>query len=122
MDVYVITITLTFDTGSNCLSAPAKTIFLIAKHVHVPFVCIVQGRAEVIRCVLGYCLENDAWEDVYLTGPEDIAKLRASGVLMYHQVPYLTVNGKHYVQTSAILSMLGRKFNLYGANADESDM
>lgn len=82
----------------------------------------MQGKAEVIRFVLGYCLENDAWEDVYMTVPEDLAKLRASGVLMYHQVPYLTMNGKHYVQTSAILSMLGRKFNLYGANADESDM
>jgi glutathione S-transferase len=46
--------------------------------------------------------------------PEDIAKLRDSGVLAFNQLPLLQIDGLNLVQSGATIRYLARRGNLLG--------
>lgn len=70
----------------------------------------VYGRAEPIRMLLWHAKQE--FEDIRLT-PEDFAKHKEEGKFEFGQVPLLEVDGKKYVQSHAILRLLGRKHGYY---------
>ncbi len=70
------------------------------------------GRAESIRFLAAHA--KLAFENVYITHQETLPPLKASGKLEFGQVPMLeTPDGKHLVQSWAILRYLGRQNGYY---------
>jgi len=81
----------------------------------------VQGRAEKIRLVLaagGFNWSNDVVE-------KDLAPLRATGKLLFDQVPLVTEinhflhSERHFVQSNAVVRYLAKKAGLAGKDEDE---
>jgi glutathione S-transferase len=71
----------------------------------------VNGRAVAIRAILTYT--GAKWEDKRIYG-EEWNTLKQSGNLDYGQMPALEVDGKWFVQSTAIEVYLAKKFNLLG--------
>ena len=70
----------------------------------------IYGRAESIRFLLAHAKVE--YENVNCGG--DVMKeLKESGKLEFGQVPMLEKEGKHYVQSWAILRYLGRTYGYY---------
>ena len=71
----------------------------------------IYGRAESIRFLLSHA--KAPHENVLING-ETLQELKKSGKLEFGQVPMLeTDDGKHLVQSWAILRFLGRKYGYY---------
>jgi glutathione S-transferase len=68
------------------------------------------GRAESIRLLLKHAKAE--FEDVRLKG-EEWPAFKESGKLEYKQMPALEMDGKMYVQTDAIMVLLGSKYGYY---------
>ena len=68
------------------------------------------GRAEAIRLLLKHAKVE--FEDVRLKG-EEWPALKESGKLEYKQMPALEMEGKMYVQSHAIMALLGSKYGYY---------
>lgn len=76
-----------------------------------------RGRAEVIRYLLGAA--GISFTETFLEEKDDMTKLRASGKLLFGQVPLLEIDGKALTQTEAIIRYIARNYNLYGSSEDE---
>ncbi len=71
----------------------------------------IYGRAESVRFLLAHA--KQPYENVLVNG-ESMKELKESGKLEFGQVPMLeTPEGKHLVQSWAILRFLGRKYGYY---------
>jgi prostaglandin-H2 D-isomerase / glutathione transferase len=68
------------------------------------------GRAEGIRLLLKHAKAE--FEDVRFKG-EEWPAFKESGKLEYKQMPALEMDGKMYVQTHAIMALLGSKYGYY---------
>lgn len=77
----------------------------------------IYGRADPIRMLLTHA--KQAFEDVRING-EQLAALKAEGKLEFGQVPMLEHDGKHLVQSWAILRYLGKQFGYYPDNSEEA--
>eukprot|EP00012_Vannella_robusta_P006505 CAMPEP_0206195582 /NCGR_PEP_ID=MMETSP0166-20121206/7931_1 /ASSEMBLY_ACC=CAM_ASM_000260 /TAXON_ID=95228 /ORGANISM="Vannella robusta, Strain DIVA3 518/3/11/1/6" /LENGTH=207 /DNA_ID=CAMNT_0053612879 /DNA_START=163 /DNA_END=783 /DNA_ORIENTATION=- len=76
-----------------------------------------RGRAEVVRYVLaGAGIE---FTEEFLEKPEDIEALRATGKLIFRQVPLLEIDGRAITQTEAMIRYIARNYGLYGSSEDE---
>lgn len=70
----------------------------------------IYGRAESIRFLAAHAkldLTNE------IVSNEKLAELKSAGVLEFGQLPMLEVDGKHLVQSWAILRFLGRQHGYY---------
>lgn len=72
-------------------------------------------RAEPIRMLLKHA--KLPFEDIRLSH-DDFRKIRAEGKLEFKSVPMLEMEGKSFVQSQAILKLLGRKYGYYPRNDD----
>ena len=70
----------------------------------------IYARAEPIRMLLTHAKHE--FEDVRING-EKLGELKAEGKLEFGQVPMLEHDGKHLVQTWAILRYLGKTLGYY---------
>ena len=75
----------------------------------------IYGRAEAVRMLAAHA--KLPLENVILTG-ESLAELKTTGVLEFGQVPMLEVDGKHLVQSWAILRFLGRQNGYYPTDVE----
>ncbi|XP_077018183.1 glutathione S-transferase A1 [Tamandua tetradactyla] len=76
-----------------------------------------RGRMESTRWLLAAA--GVEFEEKFLQTPEDLAKLRNDGSLMFQQVPMVEIDGMKLVQTRAILNYISSKYNLYGKDIKE---
>ena len=77
----------------------------------------IYGRADFIRMLLTHAKQE--FEDVRING-EQLAELKAEGKLEFGQVPMLEHNGKHLVQSWAILRYLGKHFGYYPETSEDA--
>ena len=71
-----------------------------------------RGRAETTRWMLAAC--RIAFETHAIVTSEDFAALKASGKLMFGQLPLLEIDGFNLTQTGAMIRYLARLGDLYG--------
>jgi len=72
-----------------------------------------RGRAETLRLMM--VATGVEWTDApYMQQPEDIAKLRESGMLIFNQLPLLQIDGLNLVQSGATIRYLAHRGNLLG--------
>ncbi|KAF5904984.1 glutathione S-transferase 3-like, partial [Clarias magur] len=79
-----------------------------------------RGKMESIRWLLA--VAGVEFEEVHLTTNEQFQKLVDDGVLMFHQVPLVEMDGMKLIQTKAILNYIAGKYNLYGKDIKERVM
>jgi glutathione S-transferase len=75
----------------------------------------IYGRAESIRFLAAHAkleLTNE------IINGEKLGEMKAAGLLEFGQVPMLEVDGKHLVQSWAILRYLGRQHGYYPQDAE----
>ena len=77
----------------------------------------IYGRAEAIRMLLSHAKQE--FEDHRITG-EQLAELKESGKLEFGQVPMLEHDGKHLVQSWAILRYIGKLFGYYPESGEDA--
>ena len=77
----------------------------------------IWGRAEMIRILLHHAKVE--YENVIIDG-EGLNKLRAEGAVEFEQIPMLEIGDKKYVQSTAILRLLGRKYGYYPSDVEEA--
>lgn len=77
----------------------------------------IYGRAEPIRMLLAHAKQE--FEDNRITG-EQLATLKTEGKLEFGQVPMLEHDGKHLVQSWAILRYIGKIHGYYPDNSEEA--
>ncbi|KAM9476762.1 glutathione S-transferase A4-like [Clarias gariepinus] len=79
-----------------------------------------RGKMESIRWLLA--VAGVEFEEVHLTTNEQYQKLVDDGVLTFHQVPLVEIDGMKLIQTKAILNYIAGKYNLYGKDIKERVM
>lgn len=79
-----------------------------------------RGRAETTRWMLA--VNEIAFENRSLRTAEDFAALKATGKLLFNQLPLLEIDGKHLTQSTATTRYLARKCNLYGDTPEDALM
>ncbi|XP_003641074.1 glutathione S-transferase isoform X1 [Gallus gallus] len=77
----------------------------------------VRGRMEPVKWLLAAA--GVEFEERFIETKEDLQKLRASGSLLFQQVPMVEIDGMKLVQTRAILNYIAGKYNLYGKDLKE---
>jgi len=77
-----------------------------------------RGKAETIRLMLA-AAGVEFVEAPFITTVDQMDTYRKIGDVLFGQVPFLEIDGKRLVQSSAIVRHLARKYNLYGKNDDE---
>jgi glutathione S-transferase len=75
------------------------------------------GKGALIRALLHF--KNIAFEDIKHSFEDWFGVLKKSGNYEFDQLPLFESNGQRYVQTSAIIMLLARKFELLGSNLNE---
>ena len=60
------------------------------------------------------------WEAVAFETAEQFADLKASGKLLFNQLPLLEIDGLCLTQSNAMIQYLARKYNLYGDSPQEA--
>ncbi|XP_042527889.1 glutathione S-transferase A3-like isoform X1 [Dipodomys spectabilis] len=76
-----------------------------------------RGKMESIRWLLAAA--GVEFEEEFIASPEDMAKLKTEGSVMFQQVPMVEMDGMKLVQSRAILNYIATKYNLYGQDAKE---
>lgn len=76
-----------------------------------------RGRAETTRWMLA--INQIEFQNCSLANADDFAALKATGKLLFHQLPLLEIDGNNLTQSTAIIRYLARKGDLYGDTADE---
>ncbi len=76
-----------------------------------------RGRAETTRWMLA--ATGVQFTNVAIDTPEELAALRASGKLLFDQMPLLEIDGLNLSQSSAMVRFLARRGGLYGR--DDTD-
>ncbi|XP_038044112.1 glutathione S-transferase A4-like [Patiria miniata] len=79
-----------------------------------------RGKGELIRLTLAAA--GVEFDDVFLTEPEQLEKLREDGDLLFMQVPLLEIDGLKLVQSGAIIRYLAHKHNMMGKTPEEQAM
>ena len=79
-----------------------------------------RGRAETTRWMLA--ANEIAFENCVLHTAKDFDALKATGKLLFNQVPLLEIDGKNLTQSTATTRYLARKGNLYGDTTDDNSM
>ncbi len=79
-----------------------------------------RGRAETTRWMLA--VSEIAFENRPLATAEDFEALKATGKLLFNQLPLLEIDGKSLTQSTATTRYLARKSNLYGDTPDDALM
>src|SRR5689334_7697562 len=74
-----------------------------------------RGRGEVIRLLLAEA--GVSYEEENFNGPEEFAKLKASGRLPFLAVPVWEEDGLRLAQSGAIAAHVARTHGLYGKSA-----
>jgi len=74
-----------------------------------------RGNGELPRLVLAHAGVD--YDDIRVS---DLTELKASGKLLFGQVPLLEMDGVSIVQSHSIARYLARKHNLYGSSNEEA--
>ncbi|XP_073937785.1 glutathione S-transferase A1-like isoform X2 [Castor canadensis] len=79
-----------------------------------------RGRMQSIRMERLLPAAGVEFEEKFRESPEDVEKLKNDGwSLMFQQVPMVEMDGMKLVQTTAILSYIATKYDLYGKDMKE---
>lgn len=76
-----------------------------------------RGRVEVTRLIFAV-LDIEIEED-YIRSREEFENLKATGKLMFNQLPLLEMDGLCLVETHAIPNYLDRRYNMLGTTNEE---
>lgn len=76
-----------------------------------------RGRAETSRWMLA--VNDIPFQNCPLATSEDFAALKATGKLLFNQLPLLEIDGKNLTQSTAIIRYLACKGDFYGDTADD---
>jgi len=76
-----------------------------------------RGRAETTRWMLA--INEITFQNCPLATADDFTALKATGKLLFNQLPLLEIDGKNLTQSTATIRYLARKGNLYGDTADD---
>uniref|UniRef100_A0A8C0XLZ0 Glutathione S-transferase n=1 Tax=Castor canadensis TaxID=51338 RepID=A0A8C0XLZ0_CASCN len=77
-----------------------------------------RGRMQSIRMERLLPAAGVEFEEKFRESPEDVEKLKNDS-LMFQQVPMVEMDGMKLVQTTAILSYIATKYDLYGKDMKE---
>ena len=79
-----------------------------------------RGRAETTRWMLA--VNQIDFENRPLLTPADFDALKATGKLLFNQLPLLEIDGRNLTQSTATTRYLARKGNFYGDTPDDALM
>ncbi|KAL7673609.1 hypothetical protein ACOME3_008462 [Neoechinorhynchus agilis] len=77
-----------------------------------------RGRAEIIRLTMA--ASGISWTEKHIITADDMDNLRASGKLLFNQVPLLEYDGCNLVQSDAIVRCIAKENNLIGCCGGKS--